>query len=95
MNQILIGGIAIAYIGEGEGPPAGLAHCSSGSHCMWRGLLPPLSLGAQRSTIVTTCRLEQINATAVSHEPLRRAGGLPALPYDLPYRLLALAMRTH
>ena len=70
---------------------------------MWRGLLPPLSLEARRSTIVTTGRLtpegadrlEQINATAVSHETLRRAGGLPALPYDLPYRLLALAMRTH
>jgi hypothetical protein len=37
MNQISIEGIAIAYIGEGEGPPAGLAHCSSGSHCMSRG----------------------------------------------------------
>lgn len=34
--------IPIAYIDEGSGPPVILAHCSSASHRMWRGLIDRL-----------------------------------------------------
>lgn len=43
MNHRPIGGISIAYLDEGVGPPVSLAHCSSASHRMWRGLIDELA----------------------------------------------------
>ncbi len=42
MKSIMVGDIPIAYVEEGEGPPVILAHCSSGSHRMWRELIDEL-----------------------------------------------------
>ena len=42
MKSVTVGGIPIAYIEEGEGPPVILAHCSSASHRMWRALIDML-----------------------------------------------------
>lgn len=42
MQKIDIGGLNVAYIDEGDGPPVIFAHCSSASHRMWRPLIEKL-----------------------------------------------------
>jgi lipase len=39
MQQLVIAGVPIAYLDEGQGPPVVLAHCSSASHRMWSALI--------------------------------------------------------
>lgn len=45
MKTVQIAGLPIAYADEGHGPPILLAHCSSGSHKMWSGLMRELVHG--------------------------------------------------
>lgn len=44
MQTIEIGGLRVAYIDEGSGPPVIFAHCSSASHRMWRPLIERIKL---------------------------------------------------
>ncbi|MBX2806429.1 MAG: alpha/beta hydrolase [Hyphomicrobiales bacterium] len=42
MQTFEVGGLKVAYIDEGSGPPVIFAHCSSASHRMWRPLIEKL-----------------------------------------------------
>jgi pimeloyl-ACP methyl ester carboxylesterase len=42
MQTFEVGGLKVAYIDEGSGPPVIFAHCSSASHRMWRPLIERL-----------------------------------------------------
>ncbi len=44
MQKFEIGGLNVAYVDEGSGPPVIFAHCSSASHRMWRPLIDKLRL---------------------------------------------------
>lgn len=44
MQKFELGGLKVAYIDEGNGPPVIFAHCSSASHRMWRTLIDKLKV---------------------------------------------------
>ena len=39
LKQMMVGGVEIAYLDRGNGPPVIIAHCSSASHREWLPLI--------------------------------------------------------